>query len=135
MAIRKVLRYLLQTKDYGIAYSGEPPILEGYSDASWITNKEDNSSTSGWVFIYGGGAISWSFKKQTCIANFTMSAEFIVLTSASSEAKWLRNLMFEIPLLPKPISPAIHADCMTALGKAYSQVYNSMSRHISLRHT
>ena len=34
MAISRVLRYLLRTKDYGIAYSGEPPIFEGYSDAS-----------------------------------------------------------------------------------------------------
>ena len=136
MAIRRVLRYLLRTKDYGIAYSGEPPILEGYSDASWITNEEDNFSTSGWVFVYGGGAISGSFKKQTCIADSTMSAEFIALASASSEVEWLRNLMFEIPLLPKPISPvAIHANCMTALGRAYSQVYNGKSRHISLRHS
>ncbi|XP_057538096.1 secreted RxLR effector protein 161-like [Amaranthus tricolor] len=62
MAIRRVLRCLLRTKDYGIAYGGEPPILEGYSDASWITNEEDNSSTSGWVFVYGGGVISWSSK-------------------------------------------------------------------------
>ncbi|XP_057548034.1 uncharacterized protein LOC130826463 [Amaranthus tricolor] len=65
-----------------------------------------------------------------------MSAEFIALASASSEAEWLRNLMFEIPLLPKPISPvAIHADCMTGLGRAYSQVYNGKSRHIALRHS
>ena len=47
MAIRRVLRYLLRTKDYGIAYSGEPFILEGYFDASRITNEEDNSYTSG----------------------------------------------------------------------------------------
>ena len=65
-----------------------------------------------------------------------MSAEFIALASASSEAEWLRNLMFEIPLLPKPISSmAIHADCMTALGRAYSQVYNGKSCHIALRHS
>ncbi|XP_057535253.1 secreted RxLR effector protein 161-like [Amaranthus tricolor] len=86
MVIRRVLRYLLHTKDYGIAYSGEPLILEGYSDASWITNEENDSSTSGWVFIYGGGVFSWSSKKQTCIADSTMSAEFIDLASASSEA-------------------------------------------------
>ena len=71
------------------------------------------------MFIYGGGAISWSSKKQTCIVDSTISAEFIALASASSEAKWLKNLMFEIPLLPKPISPmAIHTDCMTTLGRA-----------------
>ena len=89
-----------------------------------------------WVFIYGGGAISWSSKKQTCIADSSMSVEVKALALASSEAKWLRNLMFEIPLLPKPISPvAIHADCMTTLGRAYSQVYNGKSRHITLRHS
>ena len=43
--------------------------------------------------------------------------------------------MFEIPLLPKPISlVAIQTDCVTALGRAYSQVYNGKSRHFSLRH-
>ena len=55
--------------DYSITYSGEPPVLEGYSDASWITNEEDNSSASGWLVVYGGGVISWSSKKQTCITD------------------------------------------------------------------
>ena len=88
------------------------------------------------MFIYGGGAILWSSKKQTCIADSTTSAEFIALASASSEAEWLRNLMFEIPLLLKPISPvAIHAACMTALGRAYSQLYNGKSCHIALKHS
>ena len=82
MEIRRVLRYLLCTKDYDIAYSGQPTILKGYSDASWITNEEDNSSTSRWVFVYGGGAISWSSKKQTCIADSTMASEFIAIASA-----------------------------------------------------
>ena len=44
---RRVLKYLKGNLDRGITYSGEPPILEGYSDASWITNEEENSSTSG----------------------------------------------------------------------------------------
>ena len=52
MAIRSI-KYLKGTMIYGITYAREPPMLEGYSDASWITNEEDNYSTSGWVFIYG----------------------------------------------------------------------------------
>ena len=83
IAIRRVLRYIKGTMSHGLCYSGEPPVLEGYSDASWITNKEDSSSTSGWIFIYGGGAISWSSKKQTCISDSTMTSEFIALISAS----------------------------------------------------
>ena len=80
--VRRVLKYLKGTMDRGITYSGELTILEGYSDASWITNEEDNSSTSDGVFVYGGGAISWSFKKQTCIADSTMAYEFIALAFA-----------------------------------------------------
>nr|GEW91192.1 hypothetical protein [Tanacetum cinerariifolium] len=33
------------------------PVLEGYTNASSISNTKDNSSTSGWVFLLGGGAI------------------------------------------------------------------------------
>ena len=109
--------------------------MKVYFDASWINNEKDNSSSSNWVSFYGGGAISWSSKKQTHLVDSTIFAEFITLASAANKAKWLRNLMFEIPLLPKPISPVIiHADCTTDLGRVYSQVYNGNSRHIALRH-
>ena len=37
MAIRRVLKYLNGTTNYGITYSGVPSVLEGYSNASWIT--------------------------------------------------------------------------------------------------
>nr|GEW11764.1 putative ribonuclease H-like domain-containing protein [Tanacetum cinerariifolium] len=33
-----------------------PSVLEGYTDTSWISNSEDNSSTSSWVFLLGEGA-------------------------------------------------------------------------------
>ncbi|GJY38715.1 zinc finger, CCHC-type containing protein [Tanacetum coccineum] len=32
-----------------LVYSGYPSVLEGYTDASWISNTKDNSSTSGWL--------------------------------------------------------------------------------------
>ena len=75
-------------------------------------------------------------KEPTCKADSSMSAEFIVLVSATSETEWLKNLMFEIPLLPKPISPVtIHANFMTTLGRVYTQVYNDKSQHIAHRHS
>ncbi|GJX88229.1 zinc finger, CCHC-type containing protein [Tanacetum coccineum] len=46
-AIQKVLEYLKKTMDYSLTYTGYPSILEEYTDASWISNIEDNSSTSG----------------------------------------------------------------------------------------
>nr|GEV74698.1 zinc finger, CCHC-type [Tanacetum cinerariifolium] len=100
--------------------------LEGYSDASWINNMKDHSSTSGWVFLLRGGAISWASNKQTCITSSTMESEFVALDAAGNEAEWLRNLIYEIPLWPKPISTiSIRCDSAATLAKTYSQVYNA----------
>ncbi|GKD76981.1 zinc finger, CCHC-type containing protein [Tanacetum coccineum] len=84
------------------------PVLEGYTDASWINNTEDNSSTSGWVFLLAVG----------------------------KEAEWLINLLLEILLWSKPITPiSIHCVSAATLAKAYSQMYNGKSRHLGVRHS
>ncbi|XP_070009682.1 uncharacterized mitochondrial protein AtMg00820-like [Nicotiana sylvestris] len=45
-AISRVLGYLKYIKHLGICYNSFPNVLEGYSDASWITSVNDNKSTS-----------------------------------------------------------------------------------------
>ncbi|GJS87424.1 zinc finger, CCHC-type containing protein [Tanacetum coccineum] len=73
-AIIRVFKYLKGTMNYGLSYVGYPSVLKGYSNVSWINHVEDSSSTSGWVFLLGGGAISWASKKQTCITGSTMES-------------------------------------------------------------
>nr|GEX00941.1 hypothetical protein [Tanacetum cinerariifolium] len=46
---------------------------------------EDHTSTTGWVFLLGEGAISWASKKQTCITDLTMESEFVALAVARKE--------------------------------------------------
>ncbi|GJR04311.1 zinc finger, CCHC-type containing protein [Tanacetum coccineum] len=85
------------------------------------SNTEDNSSTSGWVFLLGSGVISWASKKQTCITGSTMESEFVALATTGKEAEWLKNLILEIPLWVKPITPiSIRCDSAATLAKAYS---------------
>nr|GEY93502.1 zinc finger, CCHC-type [Tanacetum cinerariifolium] len=135
-AIQRVLKYLKKTMDYSLTYTGYPSVLKGYTDASWISNTKDNSSTSGWVFLLGGGAISWASKKQTCITGLTIESEFLALAAAGKEAEWLKNLLLEIPLWSKPIAPiSIRCDSSATLTKAYSQMYNGKSRHLGVRHS
>ncbi|GJU60145.1 zinc finger, CCHC-type containing protein [Tanacetum coccineum] len=124
------------TMNYGLSYMGYPSVLEGYSYASWINHVEDSSSTSGWVDLLEGGAISWASKKQTCITGSIMESEFVALAVAGKEAEWLRNLIHEIPIWPKPISSIyIHCDSAATLAKTYSQMYNGKSRHLGVRHS
>ena len=62
-ALLRVLGYLSHTKDYALRYRQYPLILEGNSDANWITDSEESKSTSGYVFTLGGAAISWKSSK------------------------------------------------------------------------
>ncbi|GJT49990.1 hypothetical protein Tco_0976147 [Tanacetum coccineum] len=134
-AIQRVLKYLKKTMDYKLTYISYPSVLEGYTDTSWISNTEDNSSTSGWVFQLGGDAISWASKKQTCITGSTMESGFVALAAVGKEVEWLKNLLLKIPLWVKLITPiSIRCDSVSTLAKAYNQMYNRKSRHLSVRH-
>ncbi|KAH9736084.1 hypothetical protein KPL71_017967 [Citrus sinensis] len=134
-AIGRILGYLKRTINLGLFYNDYPEVLEGYSDASWVTNTRDNKSTSCWIFTIAGGAVSWASKKQTCITHSTMESEFIALAAAGKEAEWLRNLLFDIMLWPQSMpSISLYCDSEATLSRAYNKVYNGKSRHISLRH-
>ncbi|XP_070011252.1 secreted RxLR effector protein 161-like [Nicotiana sylvestris] len=121
--------------NYGILYSGFPYILEGYSDANWISDSDETNFTSGYVFTLGGGAISWKSAKQTTIARSTMESEFVALKLAGSKAEWLRNFLANISLI-KDALPLVfmHCDCQAAIAIAKNKSYNCKSRHMKLRH-
>ncbi|GJT42925.1 zinc finger, CCHC-type containing protein [Tanacetum coccineum] len=87
-------------------------VLGGYIDSSWISNTEDNSSTSGWVFLLDGGAISWASKKQINITGSIIESEFMALAAVGKEA-----------------------ECAATLAKAYNQMYNGESRYLGVRHS
>ena len=88
-ALVRVLKYLKYTVEYGLHYMRYLPVLEGFSDANWITNSMETKSTSGYVFTLGGAALLWKSSKKMCIARSTMELEFIALDKTSEEAEWL----------------------------------------------
>ncbi|WJZ99452.1 hypothetical protein VitviT2T_017897 [Vitis vinifera] len=133
--IIRVLKYLRFTRDYGLHYTRYPAVLEGYSDANWISNVKDSKSHSGYVFTLGGAAVSWKSSKQMVIARSTMESEFITLDKCGEEAEWLRHFLEDIPRWSKPVPPiCIHCDSQSAIGRAQSNMYNGKSRHIRRRH-
>ncbi|KAK8609373.1 hypothetical protein V6N13_061822 [Hibiscus sabdariffa] len=106
-----------------------------YYDANWVSDNDEVSSTSGYVFTLGGAAISWKSSKQTCIARSTMESEFLALDLAGQEAACLRNLLAEIPLWGRPTPPvSLLCDSQSAISVAKTQAYNGKKRHIRIRH-
>ena len=50
-----------------------------YIDSDFQSDIDSRKSTSGYVFTFGGGAISWRSVKQSSIAESTMEAKYIAL--------------------------------------------------------
>ena len=110
-------------------------MLEGFSDANWITDSMEIKLTSGYVFTLGGAAVLWKSSKQTCIARSTMESKFIALDKASEEAEWLRSFLENVLLWPKPVNVVcIYCDNLAASIRAKNNVYNGKSRHIRRIH-
>ena len=63
-AAKKVLKYLQRTKDFMLTYRCSD-LLEvvGYDDADYAGCADDLKSTSGYLFMLAGGAISWKSVK------------------------------------------------------------------------
>ena len=100
VAAKKVMRYLQRTKDFMLVYRRVDNLeVVGYSDSDFGGCSDDRKSTSGYIFMLAGGAISWKSVKHSLIASSTMYAEFVACYGASSQAIWLRNLILELQVV------------------------------------
>ncbi|KAL2245081.1 UNVERIFIED_CONTAM: Retrovirus-related Pol polyprotein from transposon TNT 1-94 [Sesamum indicum] len=95
--VKHVLRYLRGTSDMGLYFErhddAKTTKLVGYSDAGYLSDPHKAISQSGYVFMYGGTAISWRSTKQTLVATSSNHAELIALYEAGRECVWLRSLI------------------------------------------
>ena len=64
VAAKKVMRYLQRTKDFMLIYRKVDDLkVVGYSNADFGGCLDDRKSTSGYIFMMAGGAISWKSTK------------------------------------------------------------------------
>jgi hypothetical protein len=84
--LEQVMHYLAGTMDYIIYYSGYQAVLEGYSDAKWISDVDELYVTSRYIFTLGVAVVSWRSCKQTILMRSNMEAELATLDAATDEA-------------------------------------------------
>ena len=70
----------------------------GYVDSDFAGDLDKRRLVTGLVFTLFGGAVSWKASLQSVVALLTTEAEYIALTEAVKEAKWLRGLVSELGL-------------------------------------
>lgn len=75
-AVKRIFHYMSTTCTIGITCtpSNSSP-LHGYSDSDWAGCPATRRSTSGYLFMLSGGAVSWRSKQQSLVAAFSCEAE------------------------------------------------------------
>jgi hypothetical protein len=87
-----VVRYLAGTAEHGILFGGSDTPLEGHCDADFAGDADSRRSTTAYVFLMFGGAVSWSSRLQPTVAASTVDAEYLSAAQVVKEALWFRKL-------------------------------------------
>ncbi|CAI7864810.1 unnamed protein product [Closterium sp. NIES-54] len=83
------LHYLAKNRDTALEFGGGPEslCLVGYADADDAGDKQNWTSKGGYVFIFGGAAVSWSSRRIKCATLPLTESEYVAATEAGKEAR------------------------------------------------
>lgn len=86
-ALKRVLKYLKGTQNYGIFYDSKVNNLKffAFSDADYAGDIVQRKSTSGYCFLFDHSIISWHSRLQRCTAQSTAESEYIAASEATKE--------------------------------------------------
>lgn len=133
-AVMHIYRYIAGTIDKGLSYTHRKAGLNiwVYTDASWAEDGSERRSTSGWLTVANGTALSWRSCKQELPASSTTEAEWIAGFEGAKEVKWLRQLLQELD--QTQIGPTdLFIDNAPVLNLIANPVHHERTKHIDLK--
>ena len=128
------MRYLEGRVDYSLCYQGNYLQLKSYTNADWGGDLDEMKSTSGFTFLLNNDAISWSSKKQSCIALSIMEAGFIALLVVVQEGIWLRRFLEHLINKGDAIkSVVISCDSQATIAYTKDPKFHAKTKHIDIK--
>ncbi|MCH80155.1 copia-type polyprotein [Trifolium medium] len=134
VAAKRILRYIRGTLDLGILYKKRKQSTEliAYSDSDYGGDRDDRKSTSGYVFMLGTGAISWSSRKQPIVTLSTTEAEFIAAAHCVCQGIWIQRILRKMGLEMKKCL-TVFCDNSSTIKLSKNPVLHGRSKHIDIR--
>eukprot|EP00873_Tetraselmis_striata_P007785 jgi/Tetstr1/428049/TSEL_018105.t1 len=134
-ATKRVLRYLKGTNILGLTFSGGKAdgLLHGYCDADWAGDVASRCSTTGFVFMLCGAAVSWKSQLQATVALSTAEAEYMALCGAVCEALFLRELLRKL-CCAQSEATVIFEDNQSCIALTRNPMTHGRSKHIAIKY-
>ena len=106
-------------------------MVNGYTNSSVQTDRDNSASQSGFVFCLNGGVVSWKISKQATVVDSTMEVEYIAACEAAKEAVWIQNFITGIGVVPSIADPIdLYCDNNGAIAHAKESRSHSKAKHI-----
>lgn len=131
-AVKRIIRYLKGTNNYGIEYGGTSVVLKGYTDSDHGRDIDTRRSTSGYAFLINNGIVSWKSYLQKTVALSTTEAEYIAASDGVKEAIWLRQLLKDIGFEEKEAT-SIMIDNQSAIILTKNAELHQRTKYIDVR--
>lgn len=133
-AAKRILKFLVTTREIALVYDGKKSgELVGFADASWASDEDTRRSTTGYVFLLFGAAVSWRSQRQPTVAGSSTEAEYMGLYSATQEMVWLRRLLKDLKVLDDEPT-TVYQDNQGAIAMAKNPVFNSRTKHVDTKY-
>ena len=137
-AMGRLVEYIRETKGMGITYDGleegEEANLFAFVDADWAGNDTDRLSTTGYVVMVRGGAISWQSARQKIVAQSSFESELIASRSVAAEMLGLTKDFETIEGMAPPLPFSIGCDNSAVVSVSTGGGRYIKRRHIDIRY-
>jgi hypothetical protein len=108
--------------------------IVGYSDLDFAGCLDTDRSTSGYVFKFAGGAISWNSSKQTVMTSSMMYAEFVPCYETMGQAMWLKKFVPSLRMVDNiERQLKLYCDNESAVLYAHNNKKTKAAKHINIR--
>ncbi|KAH4606440.1 hypothetical protein HBH82_108000 [Parastagonospora nodorum] len=142
----QTLRYIQDTRavelnvrspapsDRSAARTASIPRIVMFSDASFGSDPDNSKSFSGYLMKVGGSTVSWSSKRQSCVARSTCEAEYMAASHAASHLVWSRQAIKELMSHAKYPNCWLMVDNEPALSLIKDHRISNRSKHINVHY-
>jgi hypothetical protein len=108
--------------------------IAGYSDSDFAGCKDIEKSTSGYVFLLTGGAISWKSSKQTVTASSMIYVEFVECYEATGQIMWLNKCVPGLRMVDRIERPLkLYCDNEPAIFYAHNNKSCDVVKYIKIK--
>jgi len=108
--------------------------ITGYFDSDFVVCLDSLRSTSSYIFMLAGGAVSWRSAKQTLTTSSTMEAKFVACFEASNYGIWLRNFVTGLKIMEGIERPLkLYCDNKSTVLYSNNNRSSTKSKHIDIK--